>query len=409
MYLGFVPRPCFLRIYMNCRHLLLAFPFLLAGITPLHADEAALAADTSTSIQPAFRHALIDLAAVGQGPLDADALAKFKALLRQNGWPTVAAAGRDGVNAAGKLLVRSSDDYEFQKACIHTAGKRVDIDTSTRALMMISDKVEIAHSGRQQASTLFKVRQRKVVLAAPSAPQDQANFIRGSVGLPSVAEDITQLQSRLEAGTPATTLVAMLPLATATRSVRLPALQSELDAMAASDQTARNAYIQSGMKAGSPQDRAIASVDAANLKRLKAIFAANGFPDHTMVGRSGVQSAWLLVQHAISDKAFMAKALNQAKPLMLKGDLPRSDYALLTDRVRLMEGKPQVYGSQLAGKPGHYHPDNLEDPSHVDQRRARMGMQSLASYIKNFNEVYTPKPGAASSAEPARASSAATH
>lgn len=394
---------------MNFRPVLLALFLLLAGITPLHADEAPLSADTSTSIQPAFRHALIDLAARDQGPLDAAELGKFKALLKQYGWPTVVAAGRGGVDAAGKLLVRSGADYDFQKECIHTAGKRVGIDTSTRALMMISDKVEVAHSGRQQASTLFKVKQGKVVLAAPSAPQDQANFIRGSVGLPTVAKDIARLQSRLDAGTPAATVVAMPPLATAMRSVRLPALQSELDAMASKDQAARNAYIQSGMQAGSSQDRAMASVDAANLKRLKAIFASHGFPDRTMVGRSGVQSAWLLVQHATADKAFMAKALNQAKPLMLKGDLPRSDYALLTDRVRLMEGKPQVYGSQLAGKPGHYHPGNLEDPSHVDQRRASMDMQSLASYIKMLNEVDTPKPDAAPPAEPARAASAATH
>lgn len=394
---------------MDVRLFLIAVPLLIVAATPLRAGEAPLVVDTSSTVQPAFRQALIDQAGTGQQPLDTKQLDAFKTLLQRYGWPTVIAVGIDGVDAAGKLLVRSGADVDFQKASIHAAGQRVGIDTSTRALMMISDTVEVAHGGKQQASTLFTVRQGKVVLAAPSAPEDQANFIRDFVGLPTVADDIKRLQSELDTGTPAKKVVAMPPLATATRSIRFPALQSELDAMAAKDQAVRNAYIQSGMKAGSPQEQAEASVDAANLKRLKVIFAAHGFPDRTMVGRSGVQSAWLLVQHATADKAFMAKALDQAKPLMLNGDLPRSDYALLTDRVRLMEGKPQVYGSQLAGKPGHYHPDHLEDPAHVDQRRARMGMQSLASYIKTYNDVYAPKPVVTPTAEPSPAVSAATH
>lgn len=396
---------------MSFRHLLIALPLLLAAITPLQAADAPLVADTSTTSQPAFRDALITMAAQGHAPLDAEALGRFKALLKQYGWPTVVAAGRNGVDAAGKRLVRSSADYDFQNACLDVVFKRTDIDTDARAAMMINDKVEVAHNGEQQATTLFKVDHGKVVLAAPSVPKGQANGYRASYGLPPVCKDIARLQAAVDHGAPAAKLLAMPPLATKTRSIRFPALQTGLNGMATKDQAVRDAYIQSGMKAGSAQERAVIDVDAANLKRLKAIFAAHGFPDRAMVGRSGVESAWLLVQHATSDKPFMARALKKAKPLMEDGDLARPDYALLVDRVRLQEGKKQVYGSQLTGKPGHFVVRPLVDPAHVDQRRARMDLGTLASYIRETHQFYTPKPSAAaSSTAPAKSgASSAKH
>jgi hypothetical protein len=93
-----------------------------------------------------------------------------------------------------------------------------------------------------------------------------------------------------------------------------------------------------------------------------------------------------------------------SRPLMLKGELSREKYALLVDRVRLQQGKKQLYGSQLKGKPGHFEVLPLEDPVNVDQRRAEMGMQPLADYIHDTNADYTPKPANAAASSPARTS-----
>ena len=72
-----------------------------------------------------------------------------------------------------------------------------------------------------------------------------------------------------------------------------------------------------------------------------------------------------------------------------KGNAMASSLALLEDRVAIGEGRMQIYGSQIGTKPDNSHyvlP--LEDPDHVDQRRAGVGLGPLAEYVKNWNIVW---------------------
>lgn len=383
------------------------FALLCALLAPLaaHARDAKVRPDPSTTAQPALQHALLDLDRQGRGPLDAAALAKFKALIAQYGWPTVPAAGRDAVDAAGDLLARSGADYDFQNECLSALLQRTDIDVDARAALTLNDRIEIAQGHAQQAGLLFAVRDGKVVLDPPLDSTAEANGLRGQFGLPTVAEDTRRLQQEIDRGTSAQVVLQSPRLSTLVRKgeVQSPALQAELADMVRKDQDARNAFIQSGMKSGSPEVKQLEAVDAANLTRIEAIFARYGFPDKALVGRSGVNDAWLLVQHAANDRPFMAHALELAKPLMEKGDLARSEYALLVDRVRLQQGKKQIYGSQLQGLPGHMDVLPLEDPAHVDQRRAEMGLQPLADYIRMTNAFYKP-----STSKPATSASSPT-
>ncbi len=64
-----------------------------------------------------------------------------------------------------------------------------------------------------------------------------------------------------------------------------------------------------------------------------------------------------------------------------------SSLALLEDRVALGEGRKQVYGSQIGfDEPtGKMYVLPLEDPDHVDKRRATMGLGPLADYVKRWN------------------------
>jgi hypothetical protein len=47
------------------------------------------------------------------------------------------------------------------------------------------------------------------------------------------------------------------------------------------------------------------------------------------------------------------------------------------------DGKKQLYGTQEGP---------IEDEAHVDQRRAEMGMGTLAEYRALLKQVYTPHP-----------------
>jgi hypothetical protein len=66
--------------------------------------------------------------------------------------------------------------------------------------------------------------------------------------------------------------------------------------------------------------------------------------------------------------------------------------AYLTDRVLLHEGKPQEYGTQAIARDGRFEPRKLRDPDHVDQRRASVGLGSLAEYLARMAEHHAPEP-----------------
>lgn len=94
---------------------------------------------------------------------------------------------------------------------------------------------------------------------------------------------------------------------------------------------------------------------------------------------------WLIVQHGSLEmqKHYLPKFIEAAK----QGRLIRECVAVMQDRVACREGRPQVYGSQgNCDERGVFVPAEIEDPEHVDQRRAEMGMGPLADYIKAMSE-----------------------
>jgi hypothetical protein len=61
---------------------------------------------------------------------------------------------------------------------------------------------------------------------------------------------------------------------------------------------------------------------------------------------------------------------------------------MLTDRVLVHHGKPQRYGTQFGNDGGGLKPGKMEDPAHVDQRRATMGLGPFAEYACVIHAVY---------------------
>lgn len=375
------------RTHIKSRCLVFALLLSLAMPAASIAKSLEVHSDPSTTAQPLLRQSLLNLDRQGQGPLDAATLAKFKGLIAQYGWPTVTAAGRDGVDAAGDLTLRASNDYDYQSALESAMQGRLDVDINLRAFAVLNDRIEQIHSHTQQFGSLLALHERKVV-TKPQVSAIDANPLRDQVGLSPLGMYLKQIQAKVSAGASLAAAMNVPPLSTPVRVFTRPVLRAELNQMATKDQAVRQAWIQSGLKKGSPEQKLLIATDAANLIRLRAIFARHGFPDQAMVGHDGVANAWLLVQHATADKTLMDRAVKLARPLMLRGELPRSDYALLVDRVRLHEGKKQVYGSQFTRASGHLVMLPLADPAHVDQRRAAMGLMPEAEYQKMGEKMY---------------------
>jgi hypothetical protein len=60
---------------------------------------------------------------------------------------------------------------------------------------------------------------------------------------------------------------------------------------------------------------------------------------------------------------------------------------MLTDRLEVKAGRPQLYGTQLSLKDGRWVLDSLADSAGVDERRRRLGMPPLAEYLRLVDSV----------------------
>ena len=128
------------------------------------------------------------------------------------------------------------------------------------------------------------------------------------------------------------------------------------------------------------------SVDEENTKRLKDMVEAMGWPSITMVGEGASQAAWLLVQHAPS-LDFMKHCLELMKALP-KNEVNPANIAYLEDRVLMMDGKPQIYGTQFQGIGKDLKVYRIEDPEHVNERRASVGLGTFEENETRIHELY---------------------
>jgi hypothetical protein len=131
------------------------------------------------------------------------------------------------------------------------------------------------------------------------------------------------------------------------------------------------------------------SIDVENTRRMKELVEQIGWPTRSKVGRQASDMAWLLVQHADHDREFqkMCLALMKAQP---EGEVAMSNIAYLEDRVRVGEGRPQIYGTQFyTDETGHLGPRPIEDPDHVDERRKAVGLQPLSEYAREVERFHS--------------------
>jgi hypothetical protein len=129
------------------------------------------------------------------------------------------------------------------------------------------------------------------------------------------------------------------------------------------------------------------AVDARHTSRMRAIVAKHGWPGRSLVGDDGSHAAWLLVQHA--DSAFMAQCLPLMERAVAAGQAFGKDYVYLLDRVRMQQGKPQIYGTQFtSAADGQLVLHPIEDAEHVDERRRSVGLPSMAEQERVIREVY---------------------
>ncbi|MCG2583279.1 DUF6624 domain-containing protein [Massilia sp. TS11] len=165
------------------------------------------------------------------------------------------------------------------------------------------------------------------------------------------------------------------------RAYRSPAPEAataaELEAMLRQDRAVRQNRNEDG------NDERMRQIDRANQKQLEAIIARIGWPRESVVGANGAQAAFFIAQHGEAD--FLRRCLPLMREAAEANELALDLLALAEDRVRMNEGAPQLYGTQLRGDAsGKLHLYPVEDPENIDVRRSRVGLGPHADYLARF-------------------------
>src|SRR5206468_9686495 len=86
--------------------------------------------------------------------------------------------------------------------------------------------------------------------------------------------------------------------------------------------------------------------------RLAALIDAHGWPGRSRVGEEGAQAAWLILQHAIGNPPLMRRGLTLLRGGVGEGEVSPLEVAMLEDRIRTFEGRPQRSEERRVGKEG---------------------------------------------------------
>jgi len=133
------------------------------------------------------------------------------------------------------------------------------------------------------------------------------------------------------------------------------------------------------------------NIDRENLVTIVSLIEKCGMPTLNEINQTQMSAIWLVFQHA--DNYHRKKYLPQLKKSAENGDLRKSQMALMEDRILMMDGKPQIYGSQISQdrENGGWKIYDLQNPETVDKRRAEVGLGPLSEYVSRWDIEFNVK------------------
>lgn len=125
--------------------------------------------------------------------------------------------------------------------------------------------------------------------------------------------------------------------------------------------------------------------DSLNLVAVESILEERGWLGPDVIGPRGNNTLFLVIQHA--NLTTQIKYLPVMREAVKHGRAQASSLALLEDRVLMRTGELQLYGSQIARDPdtGQFYLSPVEDPDHLDERRASVGLGPIAEYLARWS------------------------
>jgi hypothetical protein len=128
----------------------------------------------------------------------------------------------------------------------------------------------------------------------------------------------------------------------------------------------------------------------AHAERLRAMIQRFGWPTEALAGADGAKAAWRVAQHSIGEPDFMRQCRKLMDEASRRGEVPRWQFAFIDDRIRVYEGCPQRFGTQLCSGSGGLQVYPLEDPAKVEDWRKEAGLPPLADVLARARENPPP-------------------
>jgi hypothetical protein len=142
-------------------------------------------------------------------------------------------------------------------------------------------------------------------------------------------------------------------------------------------------------------------LNRAHASRLRQIIAVFGWPGFTLVGDQGARAAWRLAMHSYAEPDFMRQCRDLVDSATQNQDAPRWQFAMIDDRVRVYEGKPQRYGTQLRHGAAGIEPHPIENEARVNSMRVQAGLPPLAQTLAQARAQPAPAPAVVAARESA--------
>lgn len=160
-------------------------------------------------------------------------------------------------------------------------------------------------------------------------------------------------------------------------------LRRDLLEMARLDRSVRAELAASGALFNAGYEPRMARVHRRNARRLRRIIESVGWPGCDLVGSDGAEAAWLILQHAIAEPDLLRRTLPLLTAAAREGKADPAHAAMLEDRIRFFEGRPQRYGTQLDwDADGTLSPGEVEDPQELAERREAVGLPPLEEQVE---------------------------
>lgn len=136
--------------------------------------------------------------------------------------------------------------------------------------------------------------------------------------------------------------------------------------------------------------REINAQDAEDQAALVALLPAQGWFTSDRVGEAASSAAWSVVQHATENLGLMQAVLARMTPAVEARLVAPDDYGKLFDRVAMLRGEPQTYGTQFKCVDHAWRRYEMLDPEHVEERRRALGMSKTAAEDAARIAAYPP-------------------